>query len=175
VTLDGGETGNITLRLQPATACSFRRAKLEIGAQATPWSAPSLDMEELRCRRYFQRLAVTGATPAVVGHLGQRVGANAIDAICTPSLPMRSAPSIVTSGFAWVNAPPAGNQVGFYSNSSAIWSVLSGALTVTTLGPASPSCVVLRLQAGTSFTGAAGGIGNIHLGSQAFIALQAEL
>jgi hypothetical protein len=118
---------------------------------------------------------VTGATLAVVGHLGQRVGANAIDAICTPSLPMRSAPSIVTSGFAWVNAPPAGNQVGFYSNSSAIWSVLSGALTVTTLGPASPSCVVLRLQAGTSFTGAAGGIGNIHLGSQAFIALQAEL
>ncbi|MBM6581391.1 DUF2793 domain-containing protein [Microvirga sp. BT689] len=175
VMLDGAETGNITLRLQPAATCSFKRVKLELGAQATPWSAPSPDIEELRCRRTFQRLAMTGASPAILGHLGQRVAANAIDFICPLSLPMRAAPSIVTSGFAWVSAPPAGNQVGFFSNSSAIWSVLSGALTVTTLGSASPSCVILRFQAGTSFTGAAGGIGNLHLGSQAFIALQAEL
>ena len=39
VTLDGGETGNITLRLSPAAACSFRNIKLEVGAQATPWRA----------------------------------------------------------------------------------------------------------------------------------------
>lgn len=175
VTLDGTETGNITLRLQPPAACSFRRVKLEAGAHATPWTGPALDIEEWRCRRYFQRLAMTGATPAILGHLGQRVGANAIDIVCTPSVPMRADPSIVTSGFAWVSASPVGNQVGFYSNSSAIWSAISGALTVTSVGAASPSCVVLRLQAATSFTGAAGGVGNLHLGSQAFIALQAEL
>jgi hypothetical protein len=175
VTLDGGETGNITLRLQPEAACSFRNIKLEVGAQATPWSAPPLDIEELRCRRYYQRLATTGGAPGMLGYLAQRIGTNIIDAVCTLPVPMRADPTLLTSGFAWINASPVGNQVGFFSNSSVVWSALSGALTVTTATPASPSGLVLRFRAGTSFSAAAGGVGNLHLGSDAFIALQAEL
>ncbi|MEE1654889.1 DUF2793 domain-containing protein [Microvirga sp. CF3062] len=175
VTLDGGETGNITLRLQPGGACSFKHVKLEVGAQATPWSAPPLDIEEYRCRRTYQRLATTGGAPGILGYVAQRVGMNIIDAVCTLPVPMRADPTLLTSGFAWLNAPPSGNQVGFFSNSSAVWAALSGSLTVTTATPASASCVVLRFRAGTSFTAAAGGVGNLHLGSDAFIALEAEL
>ncbi|WP_052003583.1 DUF2793 domain-containing protein [Microvirga sp. BSC39] len=175
VTLDGGETGNITLRLQPEAACSFRHVKLELGAQATPWCAPSLDIEEYRCRRHFQRLATTGGAPCLLGYVGQRVGMNIIDAACTLPVPMRAEPTLLTSGFAWVNAPPVGNQVGFYSNSSALWAALTGSLTVTTATPASATCLVLRFRAGSSFTAAAGGMGNVHLGADAFIAIEAEL
>ncbi|MBJ6126186.1 DUF2793 domain-containing protein [Microvirga splendida] len=175
VTLDGAETGNITVRLQPEAACTFRRVKLELGAHASPWSAPLPDMEELRCRRYFQRLATTGGAPCLLGYVGQRVGMNIIDAVCTLPVPMRADPTLLTSGFTWLNAPPSGNQVGFYSNSSAVWSALTGALTVTSATPPSASCVVLRFRAGSSFTAAAGGVGNIYLGPDAFIALEAEL
>jgi len=175
VTLDSGETGNITLRLQPGAACSFKHVKLEVGAQATPWRAPLLDMEEYRCRRTYQRLATTGGAPAILGYVAQRVGMNIIDAVCTLPVPMRADPTLLTSGFAWVNAPPVGNQAGFFSSSSAVWAAITGALTVTTATPPSASCLVLRFRAGSTFTAAAGGVGNLHLGSDAFIALEAEL
>ena len=175
VTLDGGEIGNITLRLQPEEACSFRHAKLELGAHATPWRAPPLDIEEYRCRRFFQHLATTGGAPGIRGYVAQRVGMNIIDAVCTLPVPMRANPTLLTSGFAWVNAPPVGNQVGFFSNSSAVWAALTGALTVTSGTPPSASCLVLRFRAGSTFSAAAGGVGNLHLGAEAFIALQAEL
>ncbi|MBD2748038.1 DUF2793 domain-containing protein [Microvirga sp. BT688] len=175
VTLDGGESGNITLRLQPSAACSFKHVKLEVGAQATPWRAPPLDIEEYRCRRTYQRLATTGGAPGILGYVAQRVGMNIIDAVCTLPVPMRADPTLVTSGFAWVNAPPVGNQAGFFSNSSAVWAALTGALTVTTATPPSASCPVLRFRAGSTFTAAAGGVGNLHLGPDAFIALEAEL
>ncbi|MBF9195219.1 DUF2793 domain-containing protein [Microvirga terrestris] len=175
VTLEGGDTGNLTLRLQPGAACSFKHVKLEVGAQATPWRAPPLDIEEYRCRRTYQRLATTGGAPGILGYVAQRVGVNIIDAVCTLPVPMRADPMLLTSGFAWVNASPVGNQAGFYSNSSAVWAALSGALTVTTATLASASCVVLRFRAGTSFSAAAGGVGNLHLGPDAFIALEAEL
>ncbi|MCD6073098.1 MAG: hypothetical protein K0S42_3614, partial [Microvirga sp.] len=100
---------------------------------------------------------------------------NIIDAVCVLPVPMRADPTLLTSGFTWVNAPPVGNQAGFFSNSSAVWSALAGTLTVTTATPASASCVVLRLRAGSTFSAAAGGVGNLHLGSDAFIALEAEL
>ncbi|WP_114945487.1 DUF2793 domain-containing protein [Microvirga calopogonii] len=175
VTLDGVETGNITVRLQPSGTCSFRRVKLEVGAYATPWAGTVLEVEEFRCRRYYQRLAVSGGTAGILGALGQRVGANNIDLPCTLPVPMRADPVLVTSGFSWSNGTPAGNQVGFYNNSGASWSSLSGALTVTAVTPASPTCIVLRFQASATFTGVTGAIGNLYLGNQAFIALQAEL
>ena len=84
-------------------------------------------------------------------------------------------PTIATSNFAWANASPVGNQVGFYNNASASWAALSGALSVTTASHIAPACVILRLQAGSSFSGLAGGIGYLHLGASASIALNAEL
>jgi hypothetical protein len=175
VTLDGGETGNITLRLQPEAACTFRNIKLEVGAHATPWRAPPLDLEEYRCRRFFQRLATTGGAPGILGYVAQRISLNIIDAVCTLPVPMRADPTLLTSGFAWVNASPVGNQAGFFSNSSAVWSALTGTLTVTSAAPPSASCVVLRFRASSTFSAAAGGVGHLHLGSDAFIALEAEL
>ncbi|NBJ11517.1 DUF2793 domain-containing protein [Microvirga arsenatis] len=175
VTLDASEAGNVAVRLHPASACSFSRVKLEAGAVATPWIEPLPEIEELRCRRYFQRLPVTAGTPAILGALGQRVGASSIDFVCPLPVAMRADPVLVTSGFGWAATSPAGNQAGFFNNGNSSWAAVSGALTVTTLTPPSASCAVLRLQAGTSFGGTAGSIGNLHLGASAFIALQAEL
>ncbi len=175
VTLDGSEAGNVTVRLQTTGSCSFKRVKLELGAQASPWVGEPIDVQELRCRRYYQRLAVTGGAPALLGFPGQRIGNNAIDFLCPLAGPMRADPAVVGSGFSWANGSPTGNQVGFYNNSGAAWATLSGALSVTTAAPVSPSCIALRLQAGTAFTGTTGTIGYLHLGNLAFIALQAEL
>lgn len=175
VTLDGSETGNITVRLQPSGPCSFKRAKLEAGAHATPWTGMPPDIEELRCRRYYQRLAASGGAPAVLGALGQRNSTINLDIPCTLPVPMRAEPMVTTSGFGWANGFPSGNQIGFYNNTGAAWVSLLGSLTVTTLMAASPSCIILRFQAGTSFSGTSGGVGNLYLGNLAFIALQAEL
>ncbi|MBA1158045.1 DUF2793 domain-containing protein [Microvirga mediterraneensis] len=175
VTLDGTETGNITVRLQPSGTCSFKRVKLEVGTYATPWTGVPLDIEELRCRRYYQRLAVSGGSPAIAGALGQRVSTTNIDLPYTLPVPMRADPVVTTSAFVWTNGFPAGNQIGFYNNSGSAWVSLSGALTVTTLTGAGSSAIVLRLQAGVSFSGVAGAVGVLYLGNQAFIALQAEL
>jgi len=174
VTLDASETGNVLVRLHSAETCLFRRLKLELGSHATVWAGTPIEIEEFRCRRTFQRLPVSGGTTAVLLTLGQRSASNIIDLPVTLPVPMRADPVLVTSGFTWLNNSPTGNQVGFYNNSAANWSSLSGALTVTTLTSPGASGLVLRFQAGTSFTGVAGAVGYLHLGSQAFIALQAE-
>ncbi|MBQ0822276.1 DUF2793 domain-containing protein [Microvirga sp. HBU67558] len=175
VTLDGSETWPVTVRLQPSAPCSFRRVKLELGVQATPWAGVTADIEELRCRRYYQRLAASGGTPAILGALGQRVGNNVIDCPCTLPVPMRADPVLTTSGLGWFNGVPSGNQIGFYNNSGASWTLITGALTVTTLTAAGAAGLVLRLQAGTAFSGSVGAVGNLYLGNLAFFALQAEL
>ena len=175
IALDPSETGNILVRLQSASACSFRRVKLEVGSSATPWAGDPIEIEEFRCRRYYQRLALSGGTPAILGVLGQRVGANAIHIPYTLPVPMQAAPTIATNGFAWTGASPVGNTVGFYDNAAAAWVTLTGALAVTTAAPSSASAVILRFQAGTSFSGAAGAVGHLYSGSSSFIVLQAEL
>lgn len=175
VTLDGSEAGNVTVRLQATGSCSFKRVKLELGAQASPWTGEPFELQELRCRRYYQRLAASGGAPALLGVPGQRVATNAIDFLCTLPVPMRADPAVVGSAFSWANGSPTGNQVGFYNNSGAAWATLTGTLSVTTAAPVSPSCIALRLQASTAFSGTAGSIGHLHLGSLAYIALQAEL
>jgi hypothetical protein len=156
-------------------ACTFKRVKLEIGPVATPWIGQSLEVEEFRCRRYYQRLATGGASPSILGVLGQRISGGIIDIPYTLPVPMRANPTLAVSGFTWANGIPVNNQVGFFDNSGAEWATLSGALTVTTATSPGPSCVILRFQAGASFTGSAGAIGHLYLGSSASIALQAEL
>jgi hypothetical protein len=88
---------------------------------------------------------------------------------------MQAAPTIATNGFAWIGASPVGNTVGFYDNAAAAWVTLTGALAVTTAAPSSASAVILRFQAGTSFSGAAGAVGHLYSGSSSFVVLQAEL
>jgi hypothetical protein len=175
VTLDAGETGHVTVRLQPSSACSFKRVKLEIGPGPTPWIGEPVEIEEFRCRRYHQPLAAGGGMPSMLGALGQRVSTGIIDIACALPVPMRADPALATSGFSWANGSPANNQVGFFDNAAGAWVNLAGSLTVTTATTSGPFSVILRFQAGTSFTGAAGAVGRLHLGGSAFIALQAEL
>ena len=52
---------------------------------------------------------------------------------------------------------------------------ISGALTVTTSGADTPQAIILRLQAGTSFNGTIGDVGNLYLGSSAYLAADARL
>lgn len=174
VTLEAGETGNVLVRLQPAGTCTFKRMKLEVGSHATAWAGTPLELEEFRCRRTFQRLPVSTGTTSVLLAVGQRIGGTMIDLPVALPVSLRADPVIVTSGFAWSNGSPTGNQVSFFNNSAANWASLTGALTLTSVTLPSVSGVVLRFQAGTSFSGVAGAVGHLHFGSQAFIALQAE-
>jgi hypothetical protein len=87
---------------------------------------------------------------------------------------MRASPSLVTSGFSWSSGTPVNNQIAFFDNVGASWVALTGGLAVT-VPSAGPAALVLRIQAGTSFTGSAGAVGYLHLGSLASIALNAEL
>ncbi|MCG7392572.1 DUF2793 domain-containing protein [Microvirga sp. ACRRW] len=175
VTLDASETGHIAVRLGSSSACSFKHVKLEAGAYATSWVGEALDVEELRCRRYFQPLPVSGTSPMTLGALGQRVSTNIIDIPLVLPVPMRTGATLVTSGVTWAGATPTGNQIGFYSHSNSAWSTLSGTLSISTAGSASATSVVVRLQASTSFTGSTGAVGTLSLGNSAHLALQAEL
>lgn len=173
VVLTAAETGNITVRLQAASSCAFRRVKLEIGSYATPWIGDPLDVEDMRCRRYYQRLSVAGSL-TVLPSLGQRLGTNAIEVPCLLPVPMRAAPTLVANGLTWGNASPTGSQIAFFDNAAMGWVSLSGTLNVAA-NAVSPSSMILRLQASTSFSGASGVLGTLYLGSAASIALQAEL
>jgi hypothetical protein len=175
VTLGAGETGHITVRLAPASACSFKDVKLEAGSFPTPWVGEAPETEELRCRRYYQPLPVSGSSPLILGALGQRLATNIIEIPISLAVTMRGAPTLVTSAAAWAAVSPTGNQIAFYNSSAAAWASLTGALMVTTAVPASPNSLILRLQAATSFSGAAGTVGNLYFGNSAFMALQAEL
>jgi hypothetical protein len=175
VTLDAGETGHVTVRLQPSGACAFKRVKLEIGPGATPWIGQPLEIEEFRCRRYYQTLAAGSGSPVILCALGQRVSSGIVDVACALPVPMRANPTVATSGFSWANGSPINNQVGFFDNAAGAWVSMAGGLTVTMATTVGPFSGILRFQAGVSFTGAAGAVGNLHLGGSAFIALQAEL
>lgn len=173
VTLEEGETGHLTVRLQPITACSFQNVKLEIGTFSTPWIGESPAAEEMNCRRYYQALPLSGGSAPALAAFGERVGTNIIDIPCALPVPMRANPALETSGSAWAAATPSGNQIGFYNKSTSSWTAVTGSLTLT--ATASPSGVMLRLMASSSFSSTAGTSGVLHVGSSALIALQAEL
>lgn len=173
--IDAAFTGHLPLRLQSSGTTTFLRPKLELGESATPWMGDWLDVDEIRCRRYYQRVAISGGAPAVMAGLGQRKAANLIDIPYALPVAMRASPTLQTSGFGWTGASPAGNQIGFYDPASAAWLINSGIVSASMAVPASPSALVLRFQAAISFSGSAGAVGQLQLGSTAYLALQAEL
>lgn len=175
VTLGTAETGHIRVSLTNWSGFTFRRIKLEMGSQATPWRGEALECDELRCRRYYQRLPVTGSAPAMLPLLGQRRAANVIDIPIMLPVPMRVSPTMITSGFAWANTSPTNNQAGFFDNASGAWLTQAGGVSVSSVATPGSSAAILRLQAGTSFTGAAGAVGNLYLGATAHVAFQAEI
>jgi hypothetical protein len=175
--LDASATGHLTLRLQSsgATTTTFLRPKLELGENTTPWIGDWLDVEETRCRRYYQRIAASGLAPMMMAALGQRKAASIIEIPYMLPVTMRAGPSIQTGSLSWSSGSPSGNQVGFYETASATWLVSTGSVSIGTAVSASASSLVLRFQAATSFSGAAGAVGQLYFGSSASIGIQAEL
>ena len=161
VTLDPATTGHLVLRLQSSGTTTFLRPKLEFGERATPWIGDWLDAEETRCRRYYQRVASSGTTLLMMAGLAQRRGVNLIEIPYAFPVPMRAAPSIQLPSMGWAGASPTSNQVGCYDPASAAWITSSGSVSVVTAVPATASALVLRFQASTSFSGAAGAVGQI--------------
>ncbi|AWM87750.1 DUF2793 domain-containing protein [Microvirga sp. 17 mud 1-3] len=173
VTLDMSETGHLRTILVAGGTATFRRIKLEIGTNPTPWLREPAEIEEMRCRRYYQRLSPIGA-PGVLPALGQRRATNLIDCPVLLPVPMRATPTVVTNAFSWIAASPTSGQFAFLDGATGTWLGQSGGVTVTTMA-ASPSSAILRLQAGTAFSGSAGAVGSLHLGASAHIGLQAEI
>ncbi|MET0527430.1 MAG: DUF2793 domain-containing protein, partial [Microvirga sp.] len=116
ITLDGTETGHVSVRLQPSAACSFQNVKLEIDSFASPWMGELPTVEEQLCRRYYQSFPLSGGSTPIVIAFGQRISSNVIDIPYILPVPMRASPTLVTSGFSWAAASPSGNQIGFYNN-----------------------------------------------------------
>lgn len=175
VTLDASETDNLLVRLQAPAATTFKRPKLEIGSAATPWSALPLDLEETRCRRYYQKVPCVALLNAVVGALGHRVGANIIEVPVTMPVAMRVAPAFMTNTISWINDSPSGTQAGFYESVTASWAAISGSLSVVSYGTPGLNAVILRFIASVSFSGNPGTTGTLFLGNSALVALQSEL
>jgi Protein of unknown function (DUF2793) len=99
ITLPAGFTGALNLRLARSGtgAVSFRRVKLELGANATPWIARPLTQEQSLAQRYYYR--ITG--PLSLFLYAQASGNYFFNSVPLPVL-MRTTPvvsrTILTSG-----------------------------------------------------------------------------
>lgn len=174
VTLDAAETGHVRTILAAAGTATFRHIKLEVGANPTPWLREPAEIEEARCRRYYQRLSPLGVAPGVLPVLGQRRASNLVDCPVLLPVPMRAVPTVVTNAFSWIAASPVGGQIAFLDGVTGNWIGQSGGVAVSAVA-ASTSSAVLRFQAGTAFSGSAGTVGSLHLGASAHVGLQAEI
>ncbi|MCB8820044.1 DUF2793 domain-containing protein [Microvirga rosea] len=175
VTLNASETGHVRFSLAGTGGVTFKRLKLEVGTHATPWRREPAETEELRCRRYYQRLSPVGGAPGILPFPGQRRTANIIDIPVSLPVPMRAAPTLAISGFTWTNTSPVNNQIAFQDGASGAWVSQTGGVTAAMAAAPNPSAAILRLQAGTAFSGTAGNLGTLYLGTSASIGLQAEI
>ncbi len=150
----------------------FNRMQLVSGSSAPAFSPISVQTSILACQRYFRDIT-RGTANAVVPYLGQRIDVNIIDTFVSWTK-MRVAPTLVTSAPAWsAGAPGSGNNIAFYNNNAAGFTTISGALTISLAGE-TDSGGILRLLAGSSFSGSSGHLGNIYLGA-ANVSLSADL
>lgn len=93
VTLAAADTGNVTLRLTATTAQSFRRLKLEVGADASAFASEGPDAELRRCQRYFCSVEHAIQVPTV----GFQTASQAFPA------PMRAIPTAVNVAAGSIN------------------------------------------------------------------------
>jgi len=94
------------------------------------------------------------------------------------SLPvsMRVTPTVYHSSPSWTTSRPTGNTIAFYDRIAGGYATISGSLTmVFDLFNANNSSSCFYLVASTSFSGSAGAVGNIMVGSEFKLYLEAEL
>ena len=88
ITFDWGNSSNrIVIDNTNSTHYTLRWAKLELGANATPYLPPDPAIELLKCQRYYQRI------PAFLPVRASGVSADFIDFTFPISVPMRISPS----------------------------------------------------------------------------------
>ena len=149
--------------------------QLEYGSVATPFERRPFQTELALAQRYFQDIARGVASNTVANFLTQRVATTLIDCPVKFLPPMRTTPTLVTSAPSWAGgAPTTNDQINNYNNAAAAFTLISGALTLSLEG-ASFTGAVFRMAAGTSFDGSGGAVGNLYIGSIAWIAVTAEL
>lgn len=97
ITVPLGSTGNITVKLTPATgAITFNRIKLETGTAASAWVQPNAGLELILCQRYALALASSGTKATGFGY--PTTSTSIIVVVPTP-VEMRNMPSVtVTPG-----------------------------------------------------------------------------
>jgi hypothetical protein len=144
VTLGAGETGDITVGLTPAAgAVTFRRPKLELGAEATAWRGRPLATEVAFCERYFLR------TVAEIGFQSfgpvMAKSATAGRAFVAFRTPMRAAPTLAHSGAATLALLNTGTDITLTALSATL-SSWGGVLTPTVAGGLTPG-EALQLKA----------------------------
>lgn len=141
----------------------------------SPFLIRPFPKEILRARRFYQDVCRASGGLAAASFLMQKSTTFTIDGPYQFAVPMRQTPTLKTSSPAWAGASPSGNQLNFYDNAGGGFVAITGALTVTTSGADTPSNIILRLQAATSFGGTIGDVGNLYLGASAWIACDARL
>ena len=152
----------------------FDQIQLEPGASCGPFARRPLGEERVICQRYFEVLPGVGNSNGVTP-FAQRVSTNIIDCFAPFKVSKRIAPALVTSAPTWVTTGPgANNQLGFYNNVAANYATLTGALTLSITGQ-STEAAIFRAQAGTSFSGSSGDVGNFYVGAAALFGFDAEL
>ena len=144
-------------------------------AAHSPFIVRPRPKEVLLAKRFYQDVCRANGGLAAASFLMQKSSASTIDGPFQFPVEMRIAPTLRHSNPSWAGGSPSGNQINFYDNSGSGFLTISGALTVTTAGADTSDAIILRLQAGTSFTGTVGDMGNLYLGGSAYLALDARL
>lgn len=149
--------------------------QLEIGSAATPFERRPYGVELLNCQRYFQDLGRGVVSNTLAPFYTQRAGANIIDCPIKFTPPLRTAPALVTSSPGWAGgAPTTTDNINNYNNVASAYTTIVGALTLSLQG-SSFAGAVFRMAAGTSFSGTSGDVGNLYVGSVAWLSVTAEL
>ncbi|HEY8382733.1 MAG TPA: DUF2793 domain-containing protein [Microvirga sp.] len=172
LTLGAGETGAIAVRLQPTTATTFRKAKVELGPPS-PWTPTPADIELMRCMRHFQALP-TALNPRFVCAPVLRIGAATFEVPIAFPAAMRVAPTLASTNPAYAGGAPFNNQFSIYDHAAQAWVTATGAVTVSLPHGATSLGTVLRVQAGTSFSGSVGAPCSLQIGATAQFAFAAE-
>lgn len=144
-------------------------------AAHSPFIVRPQPKEVLLAKRYYQDVCRAHGGLAAASFLLQKSTASTIDGPFQFPVEMRATPALRHSSPAWAGGSPSGNQINFYDNAGSGFLAISGALTVTTAGADTADAIILRLQAGASFGGTVGDMGNLYLGGSAWIALDARM
>lgn len=149
ITLDVADTGNIEVRLAPASgAVSTKRCKIEVGSTATNWQTRNFVTELNLCQRFFQKTYGLSIAPGTVTQNNQLlmrdVSSSAFKDGFTQllSVGMRAVPSVT-----WYS-PQSGTSGNIYGYGS----VSADKTVTTTVGAGEKSTGYPSL--GTSFGGA---------------------